>query len=129
VQLIERFDSSATNHWNRTWLARASLTDWTLVPYVYHEGVAVLEGNSVHLWDPTDACWIDDKATAGYAALQAVRICPAIDGPALSQRASLLWTGREVRIGAWTALTKAMPERGPDRSANLSYQAPTSVPQ
>jgi hypothetical protein len=104
VQLVERFDRSAVENWRNAWGDVPGLLPWTWEHLIYHEAIALVDGPRVSLWDTTDACCIDGKATAGYDSLAALRISPVDGLRARSQLTSVFWQGRWLGLGVWHPL-------------------------
>lgn len=100
VQLIQRFDPSTVASWHDSW-REAALPPWTWVDFVYHEAIALLDGDTVAVWDTTSGYWVDGKATVGYASLAAIRITSASGAPSPE---SVNWRDRMVQVGAWHRL-------------------------
>lgn len=100
VQLVEQFDTSAIESWRDSWQG-AKIAPWTWVDFAYHEAIALLDGTRVSIWDTTAACWLDQKATAGYAALAAIRIWPLLGRATPPEPPSVLWRDRWFQVGVW----------------------------
>jgi len=99
VQLVERFDESTGRAWARRWAKGGGTIEWVWGDLVYHEGVTVLSGGELTIWDPTDGCSVDDRARTGYGALVALRVVDL----ERSLR-GVKWLGAPLSTNTWTVL-------------------------
>lgn len=104
AEFIQRFSERDIAHWTSTWRASNAETDWMHPPFVYHEGVALLDWHGgVRLWDPTDNLWLDPVQEPGYGSTAAVRLDA---GPRLSGYigSHLRWGAHVLIRGSWTPI-------------------------
>ena len=101
-QIVEKFNRDNVSHWRRAWEKAGVPANWTSDIYAYHEICAILEGNSVSLWDPTDNKWVVNM-DEGYGSLQALRITPDEN---LRTPEALRCNGQEVLVGNWTIVRR-----------------------
>lgn len=103
VQVVELYNESSCRHWQARWVSRERPPDWLFAPYVYHECVAVLQAPAcnvkIRLWDPTNACWMNERASAGYGAVRAVRLFGNPGSPS-----SVSWNRQSVPVDRWIVL-------------------------
>lgn len=102
VQLVQKFDRSATAQWRQRWAREDVSCHWLDETHIYHEATALLvEGSEVKLWDASAGSWIDPRQTAGgYGSVAAIRIFAS--GDDCDWRLS--WGGRELLPNIWNPL-------------------------
>ncbi len=105
VQLIERFDAAAVEHWRAAWMGNRTTPPWMWGELVYHEAVGVLDGTRIAIWDPTDSDFVDRPTPGAYASAQAIRIDPpSVDEGNGNGSHELFWHGLSLAPARWIRL-------------------------
>jgi len=97
VQFVERVPPEWSVQWRAAWEAAGYAPDWIRGDLVYHEACGIVEGNTIAVWDPTDASWRDPETT-GPSRIVAVRIVQSSDG---LLPGTLTWHGVRLQAGVW----------------------------
>lgn len=75
VQMVQQYSEDAANQWHSQWYAADAFTSWLDGRMIYHEGCAILSGDSaIMLWDPSAGWWVDSPKTSGYGSVRAIRV-------------------------------------------------------
>ncbi len=101
AQVIRLHSQEDCEQWKIGWQNKGCPADWIHTPYVYHEAVAVVRGESVQLWDPSENSWIEPDLQPGYASTVAIRVIATASG---SNRV-LVWGKYRLLINSWKSAT------------------------
>ncbi|HEY0077228.1 MAG TPA: hypothetical protein VGB73_01170 [Pyrinomonadaceae bacterium] len=75
VQLIHQYTEDAARHWYKGWNGDETTVHWIKEDLIYHEGCAVLVGESeIKVWDSTASWWISPKQIGGYGGVLVLRV-------------------------------------------------------
>lgn len=106
VQLVQRYSSDDTGHWESCWARRGLVADWLDEDIIYHEAVAVLgPSGTVRIWDPTDTAWLEPISPSAYGGILAVRI---LADPPVAE--SLRWGASDVLVGGWITFSSGIAD-------------------
>lgn len=105
VQLVEKFNSQNVDCWSALWQRADLPCEWAANDIVYHEAVGLLDSETLRIWDPTDARWLDPDEPHVYGSAHAIRITSEGDMPDVVQ-----WGVRAVSTGAWFVLHPNAPD-------------------
>ena len=97
VQVIQTFSEENVQTWRDRWAMEERVSNWTAGRWAYHECVALVEGEEVRIWDPTNNNWLDPMVIPNsYGGVVAMRI------PARKWMPTILRFGPyEFRTGDW----------------------------
>jgi hypothetical protein len=104
VQLVQRYEAHHLPHWHSRWTEGGANPAWAGAADadVYHEAVAVLDGDRARIWNPTAAAWAEPGAAGGYGGIVAIRI----GGPRPAGR-TVAWGGAALPLGEWAPAPEA----------------------
>lgn len=74
TQLIRLHSKEDSSQWEAVWSKEGLRADWIHEPYIYHEAVAVVRRETLHVWDPSGSFWIDPELRLGYTCTVAIRV-------------------------------------------------------
>ena len=101
AQFVQRYSGDAAASRRENWGKEGVSDHWINGDAIYHEGNAVLVGETdVKLWDGSAGWWINVRGDAGYGSLAAVRIeADPADFPD-----GLRWGERRITPSEWVAV-------------------------
>jgi hypothetical protein len=101
VQVIERFNPTATGHWRRRWDKVEGVGQWLWHDFSYHEVVGISRAETLTVWDPTDNRSVDGKATEGYGSVVAIRVLWEQEDRPPTVPTKLTWHGKQLALNRW----------------------------
>ncbi len=99
VQLVEMFSSQNVDCWSALWQRADLPCEWAANDIVYHEAVGLVDSETLRIWDPTDARWLDPDEPRVYGSAHAIRITSEGDMPC-----KVRWGNNTVATGEWFVL-------------------------
>jgi hypothetical protein len=102
VQVVQRYSPDSVTQWRLKWQSENASDHWLIDDLIYHEANALLIGpGEVRIWDSSAGWWLNERQTAGYGSVAAVRVCA---DPATDVGGVLNWGGNALEINAWSRL-------------------------
>lgn len=102
VQLALRYPDHAAEQWARMWEREGMSAGWINGAFCYHEACGVIDGQEVHVWDPTENRWIAPPSSSNDAFASVVALKVAERGA--GKQAAVTWDGIRLRSGVWQSL-------------------------
>jgi hypothetical protein len=101
AQMIQLYSEGDSCHWYASWERAQAEVHWIRDELVYHEGSAVVVGDSeIRIWDATAGWWADARQVTGYSGVLAVRVvAPERDRPP-----HFVWGTHRIPANRWQAL-------------------------
>lgn len=109
-QIVRKFDTRSILQWRASWEGQGCGTEWAVGEYAYHETCAIVRGNTVEVWDPSNNEKVRFTANPGYGSAVALRLRGQQDG-----FDNLLWDSLPVSLNEWVRIPagrNSCPGRG-----------------
>ena len=104
VQMVQMYSEDMVQDFEHMWRDEGG-GYWTHQDLVYHECVAVINGNAncVKIWDPTVETFSDGSPTKGHDSIVAIKIIDLSDHFS-SFNNQLIWKGKILDLNIWNVI-------------------------